>query len=389
MGEIDVERQLQALREQTMRREVRPDAWPRLERRLRREPWRRAALAMVAMAILVTAAALAPDVIVRWVKQAPVTGGPTTTVPGPSSAKGGLVVTGRIRVPRGVTDVATGAGAVWVSSFGTLTRVEPKTNRVVASIPMPGSDEDASIAIGEGAVWVTSGSQRHGVIWRVDPRTNRVVATITLPGGAFDIALAGGMVWVTQPGAGQCCVGPGFVVRIDPRTNRVAGRPVQVGSGPGPIRSGAGAVWVTNSNGGVTRLDPRSGAVTGQLGDVLNVQAIGAGALWSTAEDGVRRVDPATGRVIATIAIPDTATAAFGAGALWVVAYPPSSSSTVYEPIPGKPGKLYRVDPSSNRVVGVPASIVGIQPIAVAIGEGGVWVGDFDGGIVTRVDVAP
>jgi DNA-binding SARP family transcriptional activator len=61
-----------------------------------------------------------------------------------------------------------------------------------------------------------------------------------------------------------------------------------------------------------------------------------------------------------------------------VVAEEPSASVTVTPPT------LAVIDPASNRVV---ASIpVGSKPVAIAAGEGGIWVGDARDGTVTRVD---
>ncbi|HEX8862902.1 MAG TPA: hypothetical protein VGC06_28185 [Actinomycetes bacterium] len=71
MSPLDVEERLRALREQAQRREVPPDAWLRLQRRVRREPRRRAALvAGVALAVLV--ASVVPAVLARRAAQSPV-----------------------------------------------------------------------------------------------------------------------------------------------------------------------------------------------------------------------------------------------------------------------------------------------------------------------------
>jgi hypothetical protein len=81
MSRVDVEEQLRALREQALRREVRPDAWPRLQRRLRREPWRRAAL-VAGLALAVLVASVVPALLVRSARQptVPDLGNPTTNL---------------------------------------------------------------------------------------------------------------------------------------------------------------------------------------------------------------------------------------------------------------------------------------------------------------------
>jgi hypothetical protein len=381
MSPVNVEEQLRALREQTLGREVQRDAWPRLQRRLRREPWRRAALvAGLALAVLIVA--VAPGLLARRAGQSPV---PTVDEP---VVPGRPVVAARIRLDRPFSDVDVGFGATWVASQGALLRIDPPTNRVVATIPTPVSGENASIAFGQGAVWVTSG-QTNGEVYRVDPTANRVTATIGVPGGAFGIVVAAGTVWVTQflPEPD-----PGIVARIDARTNRLLS-PVQVPNLPGAIRAGFDAVWVT-SRYTVSRIDPHTGAVTQPLHRAGDVRAIGAGALWGTyansaADAGVQRIDPVTGQVVATLRIPNGVLIAFGLGTLWVAQDASSIPSGGNAPDRTEPGKLYRIDPGTNRVLGRPVPLPGIAPTGLAVGEGAVWVGELDGTTLTRFNLVP
>jgi streptogramin lyase len=378
MSQVNVEERLRALREQALQREVRPDAWPRLQRRLRREPRRRAAL-VAGLALAVLVAGVVPGLLARRAAQPPVPTLGTPVVPGRP------VVAARIRLDRPFTDVDVGFGATWVAGQGALLRIDPRSNQVVATIPTPLSGQYASIAFGEGAVWMTSG-QSNGVVYRVDPAANRVTAAIGVPGGAFGVVVAAGTVWVTQylPEPD-----PGVVARIDARTNRLLS-PVQVPNMPGPIRYGLDAIWVT-SRFTVSRIDPRSGTVTHPLHRVGDVMAVGAGALWGTyannaAEAGVQRVDPVTGQVVATIRIPYGVLMAFGLGTLWVAQDAPSTSGGG-ELTKIKPGKLFRIDPASNRVLGRPVPLPGIAPTALAVGEGAVWVGELDRKTLTRFNL--
>jgi hypothetical protein len=381
MSPVNVEEQLRALREQTLRRDVPSDAWPRLQRRLRREPWRRAAL-VAGLALAVLVAGVAPGLFARRTQQPAVPTVDTPVVPGRP------VVAARIRLDRPFTDVDVGFGATWVASQGALLRIDPQTNRVVATIPTPVSGESASIDFGEGAVWVTSG-QANGVVYRVDPATNRVTATIGVPGGAFGIVVAAGTVWVTQYRPEP---DPGHVARIDARSNRLLSS-VAVPNMPGAIRYGLDAVWVT-SRFTVSRIDPHTNVVTQPLHRVGDVRAVGAGALWGSyandAEDaGVQRIDPVTGQVVATIRIPYGVLIAFGLGTLWVAQDASSIASGGNEPDRTEPGKLYRIDPATNRVLGRPVPLPGIAPTGLAVGEGAVWVGEQDGKTLTRFNLIP
>jgi streptogramin lyase len=381
MSPMNVEERLRALREQALGREAEPDAWPRLQRRLRREPWRRAAL-VVGLALAVLVVSVVPGLLARRTQPQPVPTVDTPLVPGRPA------VAARIRLDRPFSDVDVGFGATWVASQGVLVRVDPQTNRVVATIPMPLTSESASIAFGEGAVWVTSG-QTNGMVYRIDPVANRVTAAIGVPGGAFGIVVAAGTVWVTQYLPEQ---DPGIVARIDARSHQLRS-PVEVPNLPGAIRYGLDAIWVT-SRFTVSRIDPHSGAVTQPLHRVGDVRAVGGGSLWgsyaNSAEDaGVQRVDPGTGRAVATIRIPHGVLMAFGLGTLWVAQDASTITSGENQPDRTRPGRLYRIDPGNNRVLGRPVPLPGIAPTALAVGEGAVWVGELDGKTLTRFNLVP
>ena len=72
--------------------------------------------------------------------------------------------------------VAAGDGAVWLTypSSDTVSRIDPATNKVTASIHV--GPQPAEIAISPGAVWVADAGGPS--VSRIDPATNRVVATI-------------------------------------------------------------------------------------------------------------------------------------------------------------------------------------------------------------------
>jgi hypothetical protein len=399
MSPLKVEEQLRALREQALGREPGPDAWPRLQRRLRREPTRRAVL-VAGLVLVVLAVAVAPGLLARRAAEQPL--GPmggTPVVPGRP------VVTDRIRLDRPVGYVAVGFGAIWATGQDGLLRVDLRTNRVVATIPMRlgGSQGGGgSIAFGEGAVWVTSGDtvdvkfRPNAVVYRVDPATNRVTATIPVPAGPIEVVVAAGTVWVTH----DADPGEGFVTRIEARTNKLL-PPIPVPTLPGPIRAGLDAVWVVDW-GSFARIDPRRGTVTRLGHSAGNIWEVGGGALWGTyansADDsGVQRVDPDTGRVVARIKIPHGLSMAFGLGTLWVAQNTSRPPNILDQGASDKvdrttPGKLYRIDPTTNRVLGRPLTLPRIAPapyFGVAVGEGTVVVKDIDGRTLTRIELVP
>ena len=73
---------------------------------------------------------------------------------------GPRVVQRTIDVGAGVTDVAYGRGSVWAlnSLRGTVSRIDPKTNRVAATVRL--GNTPRQIAVGSAGVWVTVARRR-------------------------------------------------------------------------------------------------------------------------------------------------------------------------------------------------------------------------------------
>jgi virginiamycin B lyase len=101
-----------------------------------------------------------------------------------------------IHVPGGPTFLALGAGAVWVlGRLGSVTRVDPATNSVVATIRL-GSSGEGGIAVGGGRVWIRGGSD---LLTAIDAATNEVVARYGPASGTGTVAADGDAVWATAP----------------------------------------------------------------------------------------------------------------------------------------------------------------------------------------------
>ena len=121
-------------------------------------------------------------------------------------------VTGRIsRVGDGAVSAAYAEDALWVTSVhdGRVHRIDPVALEEIAA-PQIGR-MPLGVAVGEDAVWIANRADES--VARVDPGTNRLLASIPLPGEAHWVGIAAGSIWV---GAG------GSLVRIDPATNRIA-----------------------------------------------------------------------------------------------------------------------------------------------------------------------
>ena len=94
--------------------------------------------------------------------------------PGPRRSAGGRLVASIAMPSPG--SVETAFGSVWVANgpAHTVTRLDPRTNAVIASIPTP--DPASVIAVGAGAIWLTSFPGN--TLSRIDPVHNRVTRTI-------------------------------------------------------------------------------------------------------------------------------------------------------------------------------------------------------------------
>jgi hypothetical protein len=359
MSDAELQARLRAYRDAAQQREVSPDAWPRLERRLRREPWRRAAQAAAAVALVVGLAAVGTGPVARWAERQPVTAG----------APGRPTVAARIPLGCPLNSMKVGFGALWVVCDGALIRIDPAANRIAAVIPLEGGVAD--IAFSGDWVWVASGNKAHPALHLLDPLRNREVISAPLPGVPNEIVIAEGIAWVTLEGSGT-------VALLDAETAAKL-PPVKLPATPVRIRSGLGAVWVTArpDQGSVYRIDPRTRATT-RVPRAQAVVAAGPDSLWVTTDNpatGIHRIDPTSGRVLATVPVPVTEirAIALGQGALWV--------STM--------AKLYRLDPGDARVVSAPAALEA-SSVALAVGEGGIWVGqDGRETFITRFDPTP
>ena len=232
---------------------------------------------------------------------------------------------GSVAVPGGVClAMDVGFDAVWVGSCGqpTMTRINPKTGKVVASIPLKVTDlrEESSVAAGEGAVWVLS-SQSEGKLLKIDPKTNKVAATIAAPPGAAAIRAAFGGLWVTVSSDGT-------LVRLDPKDGSVVAT-IPVGKVPRFLAVGSDGVWVMNQlDATVSHVDPKTNQVvatirvgTGRIdgGDI----AVGGGSVWARVSDSlIARIDPTTDTVTERYGPPNgSGSVAADDDAVWVSAH--------------------------------------------------------------------
>jgi len=290
----------------------------------------------------------------------------------PASAQDRIGATLEVASPSNMT---SGDGLLWVISGSSIVRIDPQTNQIVGDPIQPGIQVE-DIALGEGALWVTTvGSGDLGApndtdaVSRIDPETSETLATIKVSRGPMSLALTPGAVWVVNFG-----MNGDTVVHIDPQTDQITGDPIQTGRAPLSVAVGEGSLWVANHDAHtITRID----LATNQVVANINVPsephrvAYGEGAVWvaNWHINSVSRIDTQTNQVIGE-PIPigfHAGNMAAGLGSVWV-------TSDYRSPMDGAPEDvvLVRIDPQTNQAVEtIP---LGGHPIDVEIAGDAVWV---------------
>ena len=232
--------------------------------------------------------------------------------------------------------LAAGFGSVWVPNCGdsTVTRLDLKDGKPQATFPLTIADDEGGVAVGAGSFWILTDTK--GTLARVDPATNKVVAEIYVAPGSFAVAFGENAVWVTSSekntltrvhaqthvieatipvgptprfltvGEGAVWTlnqGDGSITRVDPKTNKVVATiAAGVPGGGGEISAGEGSVWVTTFEYPITRIDPSTNTVAQQFfGEGGDAICVGLGWVWLTniRAGTVWRLDPK--RILATL----------------------------------------------------------------------------------------
>jgi virginiamycin B lyase len=205
--------------------------------------------------------------------------------------------TGRtIAVSKPCSGLAAGFGSLWIPSCGdhALIRASLKTGRIQATLPIEPASSEGGITVGAGSVWLAT--NKSGILSRIDPRTNTVVASIKIPSGSFAPIFAAGFVWVTS-------TDHNVLVKVDPSTNRSITE-IPVGKNPRFLTSGAGSIWILDQgDGSISRVDRKTNqliasipaGLVGEGGEIT----FGFGSVWATLEQfPITRIDTRRNSVI-------------------------------------------------------------------------------------------
>jgi streptogramin lyase len=221
------------------------------------------------------------------------------------------------------------------------------------------------------AVWV--GSTGPFAVHRIDPKTNREAASVELPGEPCAGLTAGfGRLWVPL-----CGKPTNTLARVDLKTNRVTVLPVGPAAAEGGIAASGDSVWmVVDAKGALARIDPETGRVRQTIavppGSYNPLYS--DGIVWVSGHDAgvVTAVEAASGRVLATVPVgegPRFLTA--GAGSIWVL-------------LQGT-GEVVRIDARTRRVTARIAAGLKGHGGDIGFGAGRVWP-TLSGTPLTEID---
>ena len=274
--------------------------------------------------------------------------------------------------------VDRGGSASPGGTYGTLTRIDPRTNRVRSTTNVPGYPQ--AVAWSVGGIWVAD--FREGVLWRYDPTTGSK-QRIASNGEPRDIAALGDQVYVAVDDNAF----NGSVARYDAASGeRLDSLSPELACA---LASGDGVVWAAgcpyadrlSTDAQPLRLlrhiflqfQPARGGASTTRGQFREM-AVGAGSVWVLGDALDRRVwrlDPRSGKIQKTIALPFPPRSVVVAdGAAWIT--------------DGLDDTVVPIDARSNRVL--PAVRVGRGAAGVTATPGAVWVANVIDGTVSRID---
>jgi ABC-type transport system substrate-binding protein/DNA-binding SARP family transcriptional activator len=273
--------------------------------------------------------------------------------------------------------VATGVVAGVAATSGGQQQVAVPANSVVALDPngsvtttlTVGARPVAAVAAAH-SLWVANLEDR--TVTRIDLSSRRIQQSIPIGGTPTALAATPGAVWVSDS--------TGQISKIDPEYDRpvpalqlVADTTVRPRSA-WPMLAASRSIWIVDPDGYVAQIDPGSGRKTGlvDVGDDPSAVAAGAGSLWVTnsADGTVTRIDPAT-QVATPIPVghgPDAV--AVNAAGVWVANAGDNA--------------LVRIDPDTGAVAAT--APVGDGPAAVLATATALWVANARDGTVMRLD---
>jgi hypothetical protein len=314
--------------------------------------------------------------------------------PAPSKRVGSTLVRRRRAILAAglVVLAATAAAAILALTGGGESPAAAPVRNGVAAIDARGDrvasfiesgNAPSNIAVGEGGVWVLSAEDQ--TISRVDPRTMAVTSGIQARGTPTHIAAGLGALWIGNGGKGDNAGTTVSISRVDPRTGAVTHtarlphaengvRRAPFNWGFANIATGDGAVWALDPDRTIARIDPKTGRRVATIDVQAHGVAAGDAGVWTLGDGSVTQIDPRTNRPgqIIPLTSPAATAIAVGAGKVWVTAE--------------QEGAVWQIDPGPNPVA--KTIDVGVGVTYIAFGAGALWTANYLDSTVTRIEAA-
>ena len=190
-------------------------------------------------------------------------------------------------------------GSLWVPLCGkpsSLARVDARTNQIIATLRTGPADSEGGITSSRDSIWIvtnrtgsssstatgTKARTKQQTLVRIERRKNTVSQRISIPQGSFNPLFDRGVIWITGFDSNR-------LVAVNATTGHLLAT-VPVGPKPRFLTAGAGSIWTLNQGDGtVTRVDARSKHVlatikTGSPGTGGEI-CYGASSIWTTVFD--------------------------------------------------------------------------------------------------------
>ena len=243
-------------------------------------------------------------------------------------AKTGKAADGISQLKKPCGGMVSAFTSLWIPTCGdgSLQRVDAKTLKITATIPAGAGSQRGSIAASADSIWLLTDDK--ATLSRIDPDQNAVVGELRLPAGCQDLTFAEKFLWIACPTANR-------ILKINPETNIVE-KHIEVSAGPLAIADGQNSLWVLcGKEGKIDRIDPKTDKVSRTID--LAAPAAQGGMIY-------------------------------GENYLWVT-------------MEGFP--LTRIDVTSESVA---QQFWGEGGGALTTSNGAIWLSNFAGGTITRID---
>jgi virginiamycin B lyase len=216
--------------------------------------------------------------------------------------------------------LAFGFGSVWAPICGAkpaLVRIDTATNAISATLSVAPAGPEGGIATSDDSVWLVTDS--NGTLARIDPSTNSVRQKVSIPSGSYNPIFSDSVVWISG-------VEKNVLTAVDAGGGKVL-ESIPVGPKPRFLTAGAGSIWTLNQGDGtVTRVDEKSRKVVAAIqvgipgagGDI----DYGADSIWPTVIDiPLTRIDAKTNAVVKQWVGKGGDSLRFGFNSLWITDY--------------------------------------------------------------------